>query len=218
MQRICSRSKLIGRNTLRQAVLRGENGSKNAEFADQFVGRVDDRLETLGFRLVGHDPVEDNLVLKVQAPIDPVAEAVAGYAGSQSKEIINLASKTVDLVRYFFQDLRFKEGAEFRLGSFQSNRLGSDFDLLRNIASLQRGIHAGVPADVHRNIPADPVFKTGFLDAYRVAAGDQVDHREGPCRTGDGGVNYVRGVVRYSYLGVRNHSSGFIGDRAGDAA
>ncbi len=99
MQRVRSGSELIRRNALRQAVLRGENGSKNAEFADQFVGRVDDRLETLGFRLVGHDPVEDNLVLKVQAPIDPVAEAVAGYAGSQSKEIIDLAAKAVDLVR-----------------------------------------------------------------------------------------------------------------------
>src|SRR5258707_14238471 len=218
MKCVRSGSELIRRNALRQAVMSGENGSKNAEFADQFVGRVDDRLETLGFRLVGHDPVEDNLVLKVQAPIDPVAEAVAGYAGSQSKEIINLASKTVDLVRYFFQDLRFKEGAEFRLGSFQRNRLGNDFDLLRNIAGLHYGIHAGVPADVHRNVSADPGFKANFLDAYRVAAGSQVDNREGPCRTGDGGVNYVRGVIRDRYLGVRNHSSGFIGDRAGDAA
>ncbi len=104
------------------------------------------------------------------------------------------------------------------MGSFQSNGLGNDFDLLRHIAGLQHGIHAGVPADVHRNIAADPVFKTGFLDAYRVAAGNQVDNREGARRTGDGGVNYVRGVVRDSHLGVRNHSSGFIGDRAGDAA
>src|SRR5712664_2074976 len=213
MQRVRSGSELIRRNALRQAVLRGENGSKNAEFADQFVGRVDDRLETLGFRLVGHDPVEDNLVLKVQAPIDPVAEAVAGHAGSQSKEIINLAAETVDLVRYFFQHLRFKEGAEFRLGSFQSNGLGSDFDLLRNIAGLHYGIHAGVPADVHRNVSADPGFKANFLDAYRVAAGDQVDNREGPRRTGDGGVNHIRGVIRDSYLGVRNHCSGIISDR-----
>src|SRR6266404_2361336 len=95
MQGVRSGSELIRRNALRQAVLRGENGTKHTEFADQFVRRVDDRLEALGFRLVGHDPVEDNLVLKVQAPIDPVAEAIAGYAGSQSKEIINLASKTV---------------------------------------------------------------------------------------------------------------------------
>src|SRR5258707_14834388 len=99
MQRVRSGSELIRLHALREAVLRGENGSKNAEFADQFVGRVDDRVETLCFRLVGHDAVEDNLVLKVQAPIDPVAEAVGGYAGSQSKEIIDLASKAVDLVR-----------------------------------------------------------------------------------------------------------------------
>src|SRR5260370_1961510 len=218
MQGVRSGSELIRRNALRQAVLRGENGTKPTDFGGQFVRRVDDSMEALGFRLVGHEPVEDNLVLKVQAPIDPVAEAIAGYAGSQSKEIINLASKTVDLVRYFFQHLRFKEGAEFRLGSLQSDRLGSDFDLLRNIAGLHYGIHAGVPADVHRNVSADPGFKANFLDAYRVAAGSQVDNREGPCRTGDGAVNYVRGVIRDSYLGVRNHCSAIISDRAGDSA
>src|SRR5260370_1913914 len=102
VQGVRSGSELIRRNALRQAVLRGETGTKHTEFADQFVRRVDDRLEALGFRLGGHHPVEDNLVLKVHAPLAPVAGAIPGLAGGQRKAIIPPATTTASLFPYFF--------------------------------------------------------------------------------------------------------------------
>ena len=83
---------LVLGNALGEAVLRGEGALQNGEFLERFEGRIDIKLEALGFREGDWDTIEDNFVLEIQPAIDAVAEAITRYSRGQEKKGIDLAA------------------------------------------------------------------------------------------------------------------------------
>ena len=82
---------LVGGNAVGKSVLCGKIIGDDVGFVDQFVGRIVNRLKALGFGLSDYHAIEHDLILEVDAAVDPMTECATGNTGSEKQETVNLA-------------------------------------------------------------------------------------------------------------------------------
>ena len=131
---VAARRELVLGNTLSQSVLRRKHRIQHAKLADQFIRRVDVRLQALRFRLSYRDAVKHDLILEIYPAIDSVAERATGHTRCQHKEVVDLtparSNVIAELVGQLGDKVRQDRSGKLRLISLKGDRAGCDFNLL----------------------------------------------------------------------------------------
>src|SRR5712664_278519 len=214
-----ARGELIGRDALRETVLGGEIRRQDLDFAHHLERRIDVRLKTLSFRLVGNDAVEHDFILEVHAAIDSMAEFAPLNTRSDKKVVINLPvartnvpGTTTNQHGYLFDQFVFNESAELRLGGLQGDLVCQNLNCIGYNAGRKGSVRGRGSAYVDVDVPEHPRGKAGHFDPHYVRSRDQVCKRVGTHRTSFSLGGDTRGGVGRRHFSPRNGSTRGIRD------